>query len=196
MTNKYPVKKYPIVGACGLDCGLCQRFHTEGTSRCPGCCGENFREKHPSCGFITCCVKEKNLETCAGCADWEGCGRLGRSLDASERVDSFISYRPLAGNLESIRKNGIDAFARLELEKLEFLRYLIKNYDDGRSRGFFCLSCQLVPLDSLKEVLANEETSITGTADIKEKARTVRAAISGLADRLGISLKLKKQQTS
>ena len=86
----------------------------------------------------------------------------------------------------------IAVFACLELEKQEFLRYLIANYDEGRSRSFYCLSCQLVPLDSLKEVLADVEVSLTGTADIREKAKTVRVAISDLADKLGISLKLRK----
>ena len=29
-----------------------------------------------------------------------------------------------------------EEFKRLEMEKLDFLRYLINNYDDGRSKGF------------------------------------------------------------
>jgi len=192
MAERYPVKKYPIVGACGLNCGLCPRYHTEGTSRCPGCCGADFWQKHPSCGFITCCVKQKNLETCAECADWEGCERLGKSLNAAKNVDSFISYRPLADNLAFIRKQGVDEFARLEIEKLEFLRYLIDNYDEGRSKSFYCTSCQLILLDGLKKALANVEELVTKTADIKEKAKTVRVAISNLANELGISLKLRK----
>lgn len=38
-------KKIYTLGCCGLDCGLCPRFYTEGSSRCPGCCGENFEKK-------------------------------------------------------------------------------------------------------------------------------------------------------
>ena len=33
-------KQFFTVGCCGLDCGLCPRFYTQGSSRCPGCCGE------------------------------------------------------------------------------------------------------------------------------------------------------------
>ncbi|HNR04634.1 MAG TPA: DUF3795 domain-containing protein, partial [Bacillota bacterium] len=47
-------KKIHTLGCCGLDCGLCPRFFTEGASRCPGCCGVDFENKHPSCSFITC----------------------------------------------------------------------------------------------------------------------------------------------
>jgi len=190
--DKYPLKKYPIVGACGLNCGLCPRYYTEGTSRCPGCCGPDFWQKHPSCGFITCCVKQRNLETCAQCADWMGCERVARSLDAAKTEGSFISYRPLANNFAFIQKNGIEEFARLEMEKQKFLRHLIDNYDEGRSKSFYCTSCQLIPLDKLREALVDVETELTEATDIKDKAKLVRAAISRIADSLQIDLKLRK----
>ena len=121
--NRYPLKKYPMVGACGLDCGLCSRYYTEGPSRCPGCCGPDFWEKHPGCAFITCCVKRRNLE---------------------------------------------------------------------HSKSFYCTSCQLIPLDKLKEALTDAEVKIAEATDIKEKARIVRVAISNLADTLQIDLRLRK----
>jgi len=190
--DKYPLKKYPIVGACGLNCGLCPRYYTEGTSRCPGCCGPDFWQKHPSCGFITCCVKRKNLETCAQCTDWAGCEKVARIMDSAKYQDSFLSYKPLAANFAFIQKNGIEEFARLEMEKQRFLRYLIDSYDEGRSKNFYCTGCQLIPLDKLKEALADAETRITGATDIKEKARLVRAAIGSMADSLQIDLRLRK----
>jgi len=190
--NRYPLKKYPIVGACGLNCGLCPRYYTEGTSRCPGCCGPDFWQKHPGCAFITCCVKRRDLETCAQCVDWAGCERVAKLLDSAKHRDSIISYRPLAANFTFIQENGIKEFARLEMEKQKFLRYLIDNYDEGRSKSFYCSSCQLIPLGRLKEALANAETKITKDTDIKEKAKIVRAEISNLADTLRIDLKLRK----
>ena len=190
--DKYPVKKYPIVGACGLNCGLCPRYHSGGTSRCPGCCGPDFRQKHPSCGFITCCVKRRNLETCAQCADLAGCDRAARLLESAKHRDSFLSYRPVAANFDFIKNHGIEEFVRLETEKLGLLKYLIENYDDGRSKSFYCTSCQLVPLDKLKEALANAEAEIIRDTAIQEKAGTVRAAIDNMADKLRIDLKLRK----
>jgi len=189
---EYPLKKYPIVGACGLSCGLCPRYYTEGLSRCPGCCGPDFGQKHPSCGFITCCVKQRGLETCAQCADWAGCEKVAKNLAAARHKDSFISYRPLADNFAYIRSNGIEEFVGRETEKQEFLRHLIDNYDEGRSKGFYCTSCQLIPLDRLREALAEAETEIAEGADIKERVKLVRAAIGNLADTLQIDLKLRK----
>jgi len=190
--DKYPLKKYPIVGVCGLNCGLCPRYHTEGASRCPGCCGPDFWQKHPSCGFITCCVKKKGLETCAQCVDWEECEKVAKLLDSAKYNDSFISYRPLAANYAFIQKNGIEEFIRLEMEKQRFLRHLIDNYDEGRSKSFYCTSCQLIPLDKLREALVDAETKIIEATDIKDKAKLGRAAISRIADSLQIDLKLRK----
>ncbi len=47
-------KQYPSLGCCSLDCGMCPAYYTDGPSQCPGCGGEYFFEKHPSCFFITC----------------------------------------------------------------------------------------------------------------------------------------------
>lgn len=43
MTDK--MKKYETIGYCGIDCGLCPRYHTKGDSVCPGCGGLYFKEK-------------------------------------------------------------------------------------------------------------------------------------------------------
>jgi len=190
--DKYPLKKYPIVGACGLNCSLCPRYYTEGTSRCPGCCGPDFWQKMPGCGFITCCVKKRGLETCAQCDDWEECERVARLLDSAKYKDSFLSHKPVAANFAFIQRNGIEEFARLEMEKQKFLSHLIDNYNEGRSKSFYCTSCQLIPLDKLREALEDAEIKITEATDIKEKAKLVRGAISRIADALQIDLRLRK----
>ena len=190
--NKYPLKEYPIVGACGLNCSLCPRHHTEGASRCPGCCGPDFWQKHPECGFITCCVKERHLETCAQCVDWARCEKVAKLLDSAKYCDSFISYRPLAANFTFIQKNGIEEFVRLETEKERFLKKLIDNYDDGRSKSFYCIACQLIPLDKLRKVVENVELKMTEDTTSKEKTKLTRAAINNVANNLQIDLKLRK----
>ena len=190
--DKYPIRKYPIVGVCGLNCGLCPRYHTEGSSRCPGCCGADFWDKMPGCSFITCCVKKKGLETCAECAEFDVCERVAKLLDAARSQDSFLSHRPIAANFSFIRDRGIAEFACLETEKQEFLKYLLANYDEGRSKSFYCTGCQLVPLDRLRQALKETEAKFTQDTTVKEKAKILRAAINNTADGLGIDLRLRK----
>jgi hypothetical protein len=93
MTNNYPVKKFPDIGVCGLDCGLCPRYHSDSKSKCTGCCGEGFWEIHPPCSFITCAVKQKGLEACAQCKESQDCAKFARLHEAAEAHDSFISYK-------------------------------------------------------------------------------------------------------
>ncbi len=115
-----------------------------------------------------------------------------RLLDSAKHQDSFLSHRPLAASFAFIGKYGIKEFARREREKERFLTSLIDNYNDGRSKSFYCISCQLIPMDKLRKVVGNVETKITKDTNIKEKAKLTRAAISSIAKSLQIDLKLRK----
>jgi hypothetical protein len=191
--TKYPVKKYPLIGACGLDCGLCPRFYTEGKSRCPGCCGEDFFDRHPPCGLVNCCVKQRGLETCALCDIKEECEKIFQVMAAAQSKDSFISYKPLAANLAFIQKNGIAGFSRIQLEKQKLLVYLLDRYDDGRSKLFYCTACQLIPPAELQTAVKICELQIGPDYEKKEKAKLVREAVSKLAESLSIDLKLRNK---
>ena len=113
-------------------------------------------------------------------------------LSQSHSRDSFISYQPLSASFESIQKNGLEAYVGVEMEKQTPLKHLLNSYNDGRSKGFYCLVCQLLPLDGLKEVLADVAATVAGINDIQDRARIARDKISGLADELKIILKLRK----
>lgn len=193
ITNYYPVKKYPTVGVCGLDCGLCSRYHTDGKSRCPGCCGPDFFEKHSSCSFVTCAVKQRKLESCAECNAWEDCEKLYQLFTAAEIRDSFISYKPVRNNLNYMKKYGIAAFARQEIEKQRVLMNLLNNYDDGRAKLFYCSASQLLPTEILNSTIYEHAKRIKADADIKEKAKFMRGVISELAESLQIDIQLRNK---
>jgi hypothetical protein len=96
-------KKFYTLGCCGLDCGLCPRFYTEGSSKCPGCYGLDFENKHPSCSFITCCVKKNGLEVCGECSDFP-CPKFDKETGEN---DSFITHRRVILNQNLIKESGI-----------------------------------------------------------------------------------------
>ena len=96
-------KKYPTTGCCGIDCGLCPRYYTEGSSRCPGCCGPDFFNQHPTCSHITCCVKKKNLEVCGHCDEFP-CTKFDTWFD-EDTYDSFVTHKKTELNLNFIRKH-------------------------------------------------------------------------------------------
>jgi len=191
------VKIYPTLGVCGLDCGLCPRYYTVGTSRCPGCCGPEFFNKHPSCSFITCCVKKKNLEVCAECSDFP-CSKF-KSDEEYKQVkesSSYPSYKKVMPNLNFIKEHGIEKFVEQQKKRIKLLKTMIANFDDGRSRSFYCKSAALLDLTTLENSLdkAIHEIQIDNIQpnDTKTKAKILKDILSGIALKEGVEL-IKKR---
>lgn len=181
------MKKYCIIGCCGIDCGLCPRFHTQGSSACPGCGGPDFKSKHPSCGFLTCCATKNGYEVCSDCSTYP-CQRFEPEKSG---YDSFVTHRKVFPNLASIKSGGIEQFIRQQGLRREILTEFLTNFDDGRSKSFFCIGCTLLPLDCLQSV-HKASRDCTGE-DIKVNNQRLRALITAQAAEHGISLKLNKK---
>jgi hypothetical protein len=183
------LKKYNTIGCCGIDCGLCPGFHTRGDSACPGCGGLNFKEKHPSCGFVTCCVIKNGLEVCSGCKDYP-CSRFGPERKG---YDSFVTHKKVFANLDFIKSNGIDCFIDLQKTRMNILTDFLDNYNDGRSKSFFCISCALLPLDKLQEIHRFTEC-LKDSSDIKEKNKRLKDKLKMMSENLKIDLKLNNKK--
>jgi len=183
------LKKHETIGACGIDCGLCPRYYTKGSSTCPGCGGINFRDRHPSCGILTCCVIKHGYETCSDCPDFP-CHRFDSEKNG---YDSFVTHKKIFVNIESIRKEGIAIFLEKQKECMDILNHLLAHYDDGRSKSFYCLSCALLPIDKLWETQAFAE-SLKDDLVLKEKAEKLKEALTEIADSLNIKLRLRKNK--
>jgi hypothetical protein len=186
MVNKMNehVKLYPTIGVCGLDCGLCPRYYTVGPSRCPGCCGPEFFNKHPSCSFITCCVKKKNLEVCAECSDFP-CSKFKSDEEYQQLKESssYPSYKKVMPNLNFIKEHGIEKFIAQQKKRIRLLETMIDNFDDGRSKSFYCKSATLLDLGDIRDSLGKtiEKTKTDGIEpnDIKTRAKILRDILSG-----------------
>jgi len=169
--------KHPTIGCCGIDCGLCPRHYTDGKSRCLGCGGENFEQKHPPCGYLSCCVKKKGLSVCAECGEFP-CKRFNK--EDGER-DSFVLHRRIIPNNKLIREIGIDAFLMRQSKRIAFLEIALKRHDEGRSKNFYCIASALLSVESLKKALNRAD-----------KGENLREILNQYADREEQELKLKK----
>ena len=192
-----PLKTHPTIGCCGLDCGLCPRFYTAGHSRCPGCAGPNFFNKHPSCSFITCCVKKKNLEVCAECSEFP-CSKFksDEEYQQLQESSSYPSCKKIIPNLNFIKKHGIKKFIEQQRNRIKLLETMIKNFDDGRSRSFFCKAATLLELTSLTSSLDKATQKIKTDKikqnDVKKKAQILKEIIKKTAFKEGVELVKKK----
>jgi len=138
----------PGFSLCGLNCVLCPRYNTDGISRCPGCGGPDFYLKHPSCAIINCSKKNGAIEYCFAC-DKYPCDRFSRMGVR----DSFISYRNVLADNDKARANLKPYVSDLGKKK-EYLDYFLKEYNDGRSKGFFCLAINLLPIEDIGQIIA------------------------------------------
>ncbi|MCJ7812366.1 DUF3795 domain-containing protein [bacterium] len=198
--KKYSAKKYPTIGVCGLDCGLCPRYYTQGTSRCPGCGGPDFFNKHPSCSFITCCVNKKNLEVCAECSEFP-CSKFKTDEEYQQLKESssYPSNKIVMPNLNFIKEHWIKIFIAQQKKRIKLLERMMENFDDGRSKSFFCKAACLHDLTSLESSL-NEATQKIKTDNIKlddtkVKAKILKEILNVIALKKGVEL-VKKNRYS
>lgn len=190
--SEYPIKRYPTIGCCGLDCGLCPRYYTAGSSKCPGCCGHDFFNKHPSCSFITCCVKKKNLEVCAECDEFS-CPKF---KDAG-KYDSFLTYKKVMPNLNFIKEYSVEQFIEQQKRRIELLKTMMKHFDEGRSKSFYCIAATLLSTTDLEKSLKSSEQKIKadkiGVGETKTKSKILKGLLNNIAAREGIELKLRRR---
>ena len=184
MENDY-IRKYPLFSACGLNCGLCPRFYTAGSSKCPGCAGEGFLTVHPQCGVLSCC-KRKGLEYCFECDEFP-C----KKYDGADSADSFITHKNQFTDIAKAKQTGLETY-KIELDrKVKALQELLANYDDGRRKSFFCTAVNLLELQDVCDVM-EQVGAIKAELPIKEKAKTAVSIFEEMAARRCISLKLRK----
>ena len=192
MKGNILLKAHPTISCCGLDCGLCLTFYTKGSSKCPGCCGPDFASRHPSYSIITCCVKKNNFETCAECAEFP-CSKL-KNWD---KYDSFICHRVSLTNLKFIKEKGLELFLTQQKKRIELLEYMLENYNEGRSKSFFCIATALLPIVSLKKALkeSNEriENEDINAKDLKTKSKILKNRLNKLAAKNDIELNLRRK---
>jgi hypothetical protein len=176
------LKKYPTIGVCGLDCGLCPRYYTVGTSRCPGCGGPDFFNKHPSCSFITCCVRKKNLEVCAECSTFP-CNKFKSNEEYQhlKESSSYPSSSKIMSNLIFIKDHGIEKFIDQQKARIKLLETMIKKFDDGRSRSYYCKASALIdPImvkNSIDKAILKIKTGKIKQNDVKSKAKILKAIL-------------------
>jgi hypothetical protein len=181
------LKKYQTIGVCGLDCGLCPRYYTAGISRCPGCGGPDFSNKHPSCSFITCCVRKKNLEVCAECSDFP-CSKF-KSDEEYQKLkgsSSYPSYKNVLSNLNFIKENGIEPFAEQQKRRIESLEIMIKNFDDGRSRSFYCRAAGFLDIKDLEDSIEKANKKIRSDNINPKDTKTTAGILKDIIKKVAI----------
>lgn len=185
-------RETPQFSLCGLNCCLCPRFRTTGSSRCPGCGGADFYEKHPACGIISCSLKHDGVAYCFQCSAYP-CARYTAPNDK----DSFITYKNVPTDMDTAKQKGLEAYLDQLSKKSLILDVLLEDWDNGRLKSYFCLAVNLLPLVDLEVAmtklrnLKNQQDTIT-TVDSTNNSDVAKEYFDTLAAEKGISLQLRR----
>ena len=171
-------RSYPQFSLCGLNCILCPRYNSTSLSRCPGCGGEDFPDKHPNCSIISCNHRKEKKAFCFECSQFP-CSKY----PLTDEKDSFISYLHRQRNMIYAQKD-LDAYLEELQMKHQLLTWLLEKYNDGRSLSYFCTAVNNLELDDLFEI-ERDIDSLTTTKSVKDR-------ISLLAQKRNITIGLRK----
>ena len=74
---------------------------------------------------------------------------------------------------------------------------MLENFNEGRSKSFYCIATNLLPIYDLEQALteSNDQIKNQGISlkDLKVKSKILKEKIIEIADKMMIELKLKKK---
>ena len=88
-------------------------------------------------------------------------------------------------NLSFIKEHGIERFVGQQRKRIRLLETMIADFDDGRSRSFYCKSAALLDLttleNSLDKAIQKIRTDNIKPNDAKTKAKILKDVLSKIA---------------
>ena len=181
--------KYREIGVCGLSCRLCPVYHTEGKSKCGGC--KSDYRMAVGCSFITCARKKRGFEFCWECKENKTCERWKNHREFGKQHDTFKCYQKLEDNISIIQKRGVDEFEKSQKMREKLLKEMLKDFNEGRSKRYYCIAATILEIDELKEVLGEAKEQSNGFG-IREKSKILHSLLDSVADKKNYFLKLRK----
>ena len=176
------VRKQPLLALCGLECGLCPMYVGK---YCPGCGGGPGNQ---SCKIAKCSLEHGSMEFCFQCSDFP-CQRY----QEEDTVDFFLPGQKRNWMLEQVRQTGVDVYMKDLSQRMAILNRLLENYNDGRRKSLYTAAACLLPLSELQRIL--ETLDNRKEEPLKDAAKAAAALLQEAADRLHLSLKLRKKSS-
>lgn len=180
---------FPEIGVCGLSCRLCPTYHTNSKSRCGGCKSEG--RMAVGCPFITCAVKKKQIEFCWDCAESTTCEKWAKHRELGKSHDSFKCYQKLENDISFIKSEGVVKFEKLQITREQILKEMLNEFNEGRSKSFYCIAATILEIDELKKILSKAKDLSNGM-NMQDKSKVMHLSINNVAKEKNYYLKLRK----
>ena len=143
------------------------------------------------CPFHTCAFKKKRIDFCGVCDENNACAKWRKFREAGKQHDSLLSYQRLEDNIAFIQKNGMEEFEKQQETREGLLRAILTEFNEGRSKTFYCIAATVLEIDELENVLENARAKSKGL-DIRAKSEVMHLFLNGIAENGNYLLKLRK----
>ena len=104
---------------------------------------------------------------------------------------SYPPYKKVMPNLNSIKEHGIKRFVEQQRRRIQLLERMIRDFDDGRSRSYYCkATAMLDPADlegSLDAAVRRIKVEHVKANDVKTKAKILRGLLDEIALKEGMT---------
>jgi hypothetical protein len=94
-----------------------------------------------------------------------------------------------------VRKGGLEQFTNQQGLRIKLLEAMLTEFNEGKSKSFYCLAAALLPMTDLETSLSKTEQEIrnndTSPEDIKTEANILRRFLDSYANERGIELRLR-----
>ncbi len=143
------------------------------------------------CPFITCALKKKGIEFCWDCKESATCAKWKKHRDAGKKRDSFKCYQKLEDDIAFIQKKGVDTFQKSQKAREQLLKEMLQEFNEGRSKSYYCIAATVLEIEELKEVLDREKSGSYGL-NVKERSGLLHFLLDEVAAEKNYSLKIRK----
>lgn len=144
-----------------------------------------------ACPFHNCAIKRKRIAFCGLCPENNTCARWKKFREAGKQRDSLLTYQKLEDNIAFIQKNGMEEFEKQQEAKENLLRAILAEFNEGRSKTFYCIAATVLEISELESVLYNARAKSKGL-DTKAKSEVMHSLLNEIANNKNYSLKLRK----
>jgi hypothetical protein len=129
--------------------------------------------------------RKKSSTTLGHTLENKTCEKWKKHREAGKKSDSFKCYQTLEHDISFIQERGTSEFERMQKQQEHLLKEMLTNFNDGRSRSFYCIAATVLDVEELKKACTRAQQESYGF-DVKGKSKVLHSILAESLRRKGI----------
>lgn len=125
------------------------------------------------------------------CEENKNCEKWKKHREFGKQHDTFKCYQKLEDNISFIQKHGVSEFEKIQKPREKFLKEMLQDFNEGRSKNYYCITATVLEIEELKEALTKAKKDST-KLEIKGKSKILHSVLNEIAEKKNYCLKLRK----